>query len=281
MYAIFGLIVWRLGAMKAMVFAGLAASAIAMLAAELNSGWEDLLRGVAGFFSGCCVALAKTPLRARLHPAWVWGGLALIVVFMAFKPEGITWDPAIYPLAGLTIWALLRAAPGGAIDLLRSTWLAYLGKISYSVYMCHAAVIWAITTVLRRATRLPQAGGQYVYLREAYHPAVAFIYGWVLLLVTQTGGMAAVAVTFARYFREISGAAWSDSSIAAVVLLAPAAQAVAIVGATSLVFLAALGAVAARAGGAPPIVAAVRVTFWGALAMALTAAAGKWFGAAA
>ena len=81
MYAIFGLIVWRLGAMKAMVFAGLAASAIAMLAAELNSGWEDLLRGVAGFFSGCCVALAKTPLRARLHPAWVWGGLALIVVF--------------------------------------------------------------------------------------------------------------------------------------------------------------------------------------------------------
>ena len=157
MYAIFGLIVWRLGAMKAMVFAGLAASAIAMLAAELNSGWEDLLRGVAGFFSGCCVALAKTPLRARLHPAWVWGGLALIVVFMAFKPEGITWDPAIYPLAGLTIWALLRAAPGGAIDLLRSTWLAYLGKISYSVYMCHAAVIWAITTVLRRATRLPQA----------------------------------------------------------------------------------------------------------------------------
>ena len=75
--------------------------------------------------------------------------------------------------------------------------------------------IWA-----ELASRLPQAGGQYVYLREAYHPAVAFIYGWVLLLVTQTGGMAAVAVTFARYFREISGAAWNDSAIAAAVLLA-------------------------------------------------------------
>jgi basic amino acid/polyamine antiporter, APA family len=36
---------------------------------------------------------------------------------------------------------------------------------------------------------------------------VAFVYGWVLLLVTQTGGMAAVAVTFARYFREITGLA--------------------------------------------------------------------------
>src|SRR6266567_1678515 len=76
------------------------------------------------------------------------------------------------------------------------------------------AFIWA-----ELATRLPGAGGQYLYLRDAYHPMVAFVYGWVLLLVTQTGGMAAVAVTFAHYFREISGIAWSDSAIAATVLL--------------------------------------------------------------
>ena len=74
--------------------------------------------------------------------------------------------------------------------------------------------IWA-----ELATRLPQAGGQYLYLREAYHPSVAFLYGWVLLLVTQTGGMAAVAVTFAKYFREISGVSTSDGAIAALVLL--------------------------------------------------------------
>jgi basic amino acid/polyamine antiporter, APA family len=74
--------------------------------------------------------------------------------------------------------------------------------------------IWA-----ELATRLPQAGGQYLYLREAYHPAVAFLYGWVLLLVTQTGGMAAVAVTFAKYFREISGVGTGDGAIAAIVLL--------------------------------------------------------------
>src|SRR5471030_45046 len=76
------------------------------------------------------------------------------------------------------------------------------------------AFIWA-----ELATRLPGAGGQYLYLREAYHPSVAFVYGWVLLLVTQTGGMAAVAMTFATYFREITGVAWSDSAIAAAVLL--------------------------------------------------------------
>src|SRR5882724_1426942 len=79
--------------------------------------------------------------------------------------------------------------------------------------MC-GAFIWA-----ELATRLPGAGGQYAYLREAYHPAVAFVYGWVLLLVTQTGGMAAVAVTFARYFREIAGLQTGDGALAAGALL--------------------------------------------------------------
>src|SRR5947199_1639682 len=59
------------------------------------------------------------------------------------------------------------------------------------------AFIWA-----ELATRLPGAGGQYLYLREAWHPAVAFVYGWVLLLVTQTGGNAAVAVRFASDYRR-------------------------------------------------------------------------------
>jgi basic amino acid/polyamine antiporter, APA family len=76
------------------------------------------------------------------------------------------------------------------------------------------AFIWA-----ELAVRLPGAGGQYLYLREAWHPSVAFLYGWVLLLVTQTGGMAAVAVTFAAYFRRLTGVGWSDSLIAAIVLL--------------------------------------------------------------
>src|ERR1700757_1111822 len=45
------------------------------------------------------------------------------------------------------------------------------------------------------------------------------MYGWGLLLVTQTGGMAAVAVIFASYFRALTGTDWNDSAIAAVVLL--------------------------------------------------------------
>src|SRR5262249_3553462 len=75
--------------------------------------------------------------------------------------------------------------------------------------MC-GAFIWA-----ELATRLPgAAGGQYIYLRDAYHPAAAFVYGWGLLLVTQTGGGGAVAVTFASYFCWLCVAAWRESGIA-------------------------------------------------------------------
>ena len=45
----------------------------------------------------------------------------------------------------------------------------------------------------------PAAGGQYVYLRDAYHPLVAFLYGWALLFMIEAGAMAAVAMTFAEY----------------------------------------------------------------------------------
>ena len=63
-----------------------------------------------------------------------------------------------------------------------------------------------------------------------------------------------------------------------VVFLAPANTLAAFVVGTSLVFLAILGALAARAGGARPTVGALRVTFWGALAMALTYGVGALFG---
>jgi APA family basic amino acid/polyamine antiporter len=69
------------------------------------------------------------------------------------------------------------------------------------------------------ADRRPYVGGQYAYLRDAYGPMPAFLYGWSLLLVIQSGGMAAVAITFARYFRELSALAVPDGAVAAAVLL--------------------------------------------------------------
>jgi len=69
-------------------------------------------------------------------------------------------------------------------------------------------VVWLVTGLLtlmaalsygELAAMMPKAGGQYVYLREAFSPLWGFLYGWTLLLVIQTGTIAAVAVGFARY----------------------------------------------------------------------------------
>ncbi|OLD21661.1 MAG: amino acid transporter [Acidobacteria bacterium 13_1_40CM_3_65_5] len=68
---------------------------------------------------------------------------------------------------------------------------------------------WLLTGVLtvvgalsygELAAMMPRAGGQYVYLREAFSPLWGFLYGWTLFLVIQTGTIAAVSVGFARYF---------------------------------------------------------------------------------
>src|ERR1700759_4807293 len=69
-------------------------------------------------------------------------------------------------------------------------------------------IVWIVTGLLtlmaalsygELAAMMPKAGGQYVYLRESFSPLWGFLYGWTLLLVIQTGTIAAVAVGFARY----------------------------------------------------------------------------------
>src|ERR1700728_1771101 len=73
---------------------------------------------------------------------------------------------------------------------------------------CWMLLLWVIAGLLtifaalsygELAGMFPHAGGQYVYLREAYHPMVGFLYGWSLFAVVQSGTIAAVAVAFAKY----------------------------------------------------------------------------------
>ena len=120
---------------------------------------------------------------------------ATMIVMGGIIGSGIFMNPAVVarlvttPFLILFVWAL-----GGLIALV-------------------AAFIWAELAALR-----PETGGQYAYLRDAYHPLAAFLYGWGLLLVIQSGGMAAVAVTFARYFLELTNLHVADWLVAVVAL---------------------------------------------------------------
>ena len=68
------------------------------------------------------------------------------------------------------------------------------------------------------AARRPAVGGQYAYLRDAFGPLPAFLYGWALLLVIQSGGMAAVAIIFARHLNDLVSVRVSDGAVAVAVL---------------------------------------------------------------
>jgi len=120
---------------------------------------------------------------------------ATMIVMGGIIGSGIFMNPSVVALQVHTPFLILGA------------WI--LGGL----FALTAAFIWAELAALR-----PDVGGQYAYLREAFHPGVAFVYGWVLLLVVQTGGMAAVAVTFARYFVELTYLPTSSAALAAIVL---------------------------------------------------------------
>jgi len=134
---------------------------------------------------------AEAPLARRLGPID-----ATLVVMGGIVGAGIFINPALVAREVHTPALILGAWLAGGV-------IAVLG-----------AFVWA-----ELASRRPQVGGQYAYLREAYHPVLGFVYGWGFLLVTLSGGMAAVAVTFARYAREL-GIALPEAAIATTALVA-------------------------------------------------------------
>jgi APA family basic amino acid/polyamine antiporter len=103
--------------------------------------------------------------------------------------------------------------PGVVARQVNTPFLNMAAWIAGGLVAMAAAFIWAELAWLR-----PDVGGQYSYLREAFHPSIAFMYGWALLLVIQTGGMAAVAITFARYFTELTQLQTAEWVVAAVAL---------------------------------------------------------------
>ena len=125
---------------------------------------------------------------------------AAMIVMGGMVGAGIFVNPAVVahevPSATLSV---LAWAAGGAIAL--------LGAFLYA----------------ELAERLPEAGGQYAYLREAWHPLLGFLYGWTLLLVTGGGGQAAVAMTFARYLKVLTGFEAPEGAVAVATLAAVAA----------------------------------------------------------
>lgn len=107
---------------------------------------------------------------------------AALIVMGGIIGTGIFRNPSVVAQSVHAGWAVMAVwAAGGAVALLGAFVFAEL------------------------AARRPSDGGLYAYMREAFHPVVAFMYGWTLLLASQSGGMAAAALTFAGYFEPLTG----------------------------------------------------------------------------
>ena len=107
---------------------------------------------------------------------------AALIVMGGIIGSGIFMNPSVVARHVHSVWAIMLAwIIGGAVALLGGGLFAEL------------------------AARRPHDGGLYAYIRDAFHPSLAFLYGWTLLIVSQSGGMAASAVTFAAYFAPLTG----------------------------------------------------------------------------
>jgi APA family basic amino acid/polyamine antiporter len=124
---------------------------------------------------------------------------ATMVVIGGIIGSGIFINPYLVARELDSSWLVLAAwSAGGVIAIAGAFSYAELGRL------------------------LPRAGGQYVYLREAWHPLAGFLYGWALLFMIETGAMAAVAITFAQYALRlvgVTGVSPRPLAIAAIVLL--------------------------------------------------------------
>ncbi len=91
---------------------------------------------------------------------------------------------------------------GSAIFIVSADMSRQLGSSGWLLLSWVIAGVLTITAALsygELAAMMPQAGGQYVYLRESFSPTLGFLYGWTLFLIIQTGTVAAVAIGFARF----------------------------------------------------------------------------------
>jgi basic amino acid/polyamine antiporter, APA family len=110
-----------------------------------------------------------------------------------FKPVLTLWD-ATMVVAGSMI--------GSGIFIVSADIVRNVGSAGWLM------AVWAITAVMtiiaavsygELSGMFPKAGGQYVYLKEAYNPLISFLYGWSFFAVIQTATIAAVGVAFARF----------------------------------------------------------------------------------
>jgi peptidoglycan/LPS O-acetylase OafA/YrhL len=158
-YVIFGLATFLLSRRKFLVFSLLlsatAALALALVGTRIGE-FQQMLRCVAGFFLGCLTREAYGLLKHRVLRV-DWGSLLLLLMAVGlcleWHGDAFSWLVGL-PASSLLVLALVLAPSSRTHTLLLSRPLRWLGRISYSLYMCHALVLYVIRDGARILSRL-------------------------------------------------------------------------------------------------------------------------------
>ena len=154
-YLVFGCVVlFSRHGNRSIIFMVIAIASVVLLASAATFGFEDVLRGLGGFFIGCLTAAAVQNTTLKVSRAASLILFLAIIAFLQFKTSRA--DVAIYFLAAGLIGALVLQKDGLLNRVLRFGVFVWLGAISYSLYMSHSAVEWVANQFFRVVLKVPE-----------------------------------------------------------------------------------------------------------------------------
>ena len=186
-YLIFGVAVWLLSRRGFLVLSLLLTATgcgVLALAADRIGESQQFVRCVAGFFLGCITRIAY----AHLKPSTSRVDWTLLLMLVSAVFLNIGWQDRIdawkvaFPLSASIILTLLLNPPGLSHRLLASRPFRWLGEISYSLYMCHALVIYLGRHALPADLRLSLAGAVALYVAIL---GAVILGGWITFLLVE------------------------------------------------------------------------------------------------
>lgn len=190
-YLIFAAIAFLLKKNRDLIFGTFAFVSLIMLVTDLTFGFHDLLRCFSGFFIGCLTA--KFSRKIKSSPPSLLSLLLffLLITFIHFKPER-SYDSLIYFIGAALIAALALSQDGFLNRILACRFLIWLGTISYSMYMSHAAVEWFANQVIRMVLKRPEIAGASGRL----HPQLSELETLIACMLVIAGVLLVSALTY-------------------------------------------------------------------------------------
>jgi hypothetical protein len=157
-YLVFALVTLTFRQHKGLVFLGLTLGAFILLVGKWTYGFDDFVHCLAGFFLGCLTALATVKSKVKIPPLLSFLVFIATVFFLHFLRVR-SYGLGIYFLSSLLVASLVLSESGLLKRMLSFAPIRWLGKVSYSLYMCHFALFWCANQVARVALHSPQVVG--------------------------------------------------------------------------------------------------------------------------